>query len=107
MSKKEKKFPEMRKDRTYAYVRQNGEKIMLDKWDSPHAQRAYNELYAKWLLNPSLVFVPAASENTIVDSLALAFQGISIIFSCVRLTVFHSFVVADFLAAQCWNRSAR
>lgn len=63
----------MRKDRTYAYVRLNSEKITLGKWDSPDAQRTYNELHAKWLLNPSLASAPTTSGNTTVDSLALAF----------------------------------
>ena len=33
--------PQIKRDRDYAYVRSNGQKIQLGKWGTPEADKAY------------------------------------------------------------------
>ena len=67
-------IPPIRKDRDYAYVRLAGRKIMLGKWGSPEAEKAYHRVIASWLTNPATLV--KSNELVVIDQLCLAFlQG--------------------------------
>ena len=70
-----KEFPRVRKDRDYAYIRLDGRKIQLGKWNSPEAEKAYRQLQAVWAANPTAASMKRG-ETVLLDQLCLAFlQG--------------------------------
>ena len=64
--------PKIKRDREYAYVRLNGRKIQLGRWDTPEADKAYRRVISAWVTNPTAVLTKLG-EQVILDQLCLAF----------------------------------
>jgi len=64
--------PEVRRDRDYAYVRSNGQKIQLGKWGSAEAEKAYRQFVQVWVSNPTTAVIKPG-ERVFLDQLCLAF----------------------------------
>ena len=54
MPRKAARIPQIRKDRNYAVIYVDGEKIVLGRYDSPEAARNYQKFLAEWDANPTL-----------------------------------------------------
>ena len=64
--------PQIKRDRDYACVRSNGRKILLGKWGTPEAEKAYRQFVKAWASNPTAATIKPG-EQVFLDQLCLAF----------------------------------